>query len=568
LQKILLMGRLFLTITTVLSFINFSFSQKDFKEREIILQLLDDHQINEVINDFQYFDGLESGIFMKKVISREMKYYHLVYQNPDIEEYKFLYAIIEHPAVVTGQLNYLLELRKTPNDSLFNLQWQYVNDGSNGGVPDADIDMDLAWDITTGGETINGDEIVIAIVDDGFQVNHPDFGDNLWQNINEIPNNNLDDDNNGFEDDYLGWNAYEDNDDITDNGWGGTHGTQVAGIVGAKGNNKTGVSGINWDVKLMIIAGGGATQSEALSAYAYPYAMRKLYNETDGQKGAYVVGANSSWGKDFGKQSDAPLWCAMYDSMGQAGILNVGATANIDIDVEVDGDLPSRCTSDHLIIVTNMNQSDMKPKNAAYGKTSVDLGAPGKNVYTVDVGSKDYGYFGGTSAASPHVAGAIGLLYAAACDKILDKEKNYPDSVVILMKSFLMQGVDKIAGLESTTVSGGRLNIYNSMVLMDKYCKGISSENKPENPIEIINIFPNPATDFLRLKFYHLTPSNFEISIIDQRGAVVVVNPGINVNGGFYYTYIDVSELKPGMYYLKITDKNNLSFAGKKFIKQ
>ena len=291
------MGRLFLTIAAIFTFINFTFSQKDFKEREIIIQLLDDHQINEVITDFKYFDGLESGLYMKKVISREMKYYHLAYQNPDIEEYKFLYAIIEHPSVVTGQLNYLLELRKTPDDSLFNLQWQYVNDGSNGGVPDADIDMDLAWDITTGGKTINGDEIVIAIVDDGFQVNHPDFGDNLWQNQNEIPNNNIDDDNNGFKDDYLGWNAYEDNDDITDNGWGGTHGTQVAGIVGAKGNNKTGVSGINWDVKLMIVAGGGSSQSEALAAYAYPYAMRKLYNETNGQKGAYVIGANSSWEK-------------------------------------------------------------------------------------------------------------------------------------------------------------------------------------------------------------------------------------------------------------------------------
>lgn len=567
LYKILLMRRFIFFIFIYLFSINTIQSQQDFQKGEIIIQLLEDHSINEILNDFQSFRGETTYISLKKQLSEQMRYYLLHYNNPSVDEYEILDAMIEHPATVNAQLNYFLSFRKIPNDTLFPFQWQYLNDGSNGGVEDADIDMELAWDITTGGATMNGDSIVIAIVDDGFDITHPDFGDNLWINKQEIPNNGQDDDNNGYIDDIMGWNAYEDNGDITDNGWGGSHGTSVAGVVGAKGNNTTGVSGVNWDVKLMIVAGGGSTQSDALAAYAYPYSMRKLYNESNGNKGAYIVGINSSWGRDFGKPSDAPLWCAMYDSMGMQGILNVGATANINVDVEIDGDLPSRCVSNYLVIVTNMDKNDMKVSNAAYGKNSVDLGAPGRNIYTVESGTLRYSYFGGTSAASPHVAGTIGLLYAAACDKVFKMEEKNPDSAVLLMKEFILNGVDKKAGLENTTSSGGRLNIYNSLMEMDKYCKGISVKEPFKTEINILYLYPNPAMEIIRLKLYTSETADYEIAILDQTGKKVIINKDIRLQTGYYNFHFDISELNNGLYYMEVINKNKNTRTGSKFMK-
>ena len=202
-------------------------------------------------------------------------------------------AVWQHDAVMMCQLNHIIDQRVTvPNDPQYNQQWQYDNDGSNGGTVNADIDAPEAWDITTGGLTATGDTIVVCVIDDGIDVNHSDFGDNLWVNYAEIPNNNIDDDNNGFVDDYLGWNADDNNDDIGNSN--GSHGTPVAGIVGAKGNNGIGVAGVNWDVKLMIVPGGG-NEAQALAAYDYPYTMRKIYNQTNGAQGAFVVSTNASW---------------------------------------------------------------------------------------------------------------------------------------------------------------------------------------------------------------------------------------------------------------------------------
>src|SRR5690606_36199811 len=141
----------------------------------------------------------------------------------------------------------------------------------------------------------------------------------------EIPNNGIDDDGNGYVDDFLGWDADAADDDITGGTFGGGHGTPVAGIVGAKGNNGIGVTGVNWNVKLMIVVGGG-NEAQAIAAYSYPLSLRKLYNQTGGQRGAFVVSTNASWGIDFTQASTAPLWCAMYDTLGAYGILNAGAT--------------------------------------------------------------------------------------------------------------------------------------------------------------------------------------------------------------------------------------------------
>src|SRR5690606_5975802 len=125
----------------------------------------------------------------------------------------------------------------------FTEQWHWLNTGAGGGLLDADIDAEIAWDFTTGGLTANGDTIVVAIIDSGLDYNHEDIAANVWINHSEIPGNGIDDDGNGYVDDVYGWNAYDENGDI----WGNSHGLQVAGMVGAVGNNGIGITGMNWN---------------------------------------------------------------------------------------------------------------------------------------------------------------------------------------------------------------------------------------------------------------------------------------------------------------------------------
>ena len=366
------------------------------------------------------------------------------------------------------QFDHFVKLRNTPNDAQYPSQWQFLNIGQSGGLVGADLDMELAWDITTGGVTAAGDTIVLCVVDDGLEPGHQDFGDNIFVNTAEIPGNGIDDDNNGFVDDYQGWNTGSQNDDIDDIN---SHGTPVAGIMAAQGNNEIGVAGVNWDAKLMIVVGGTGVESEVLEAYSYPLTFRQKYNETDGAEGAFVVVTNSSWGVNFGDPAEAPLWCAMYDSLGTAGILSCGATANLNVDVDVDNDLPTACASEYLISVTNMNDDDVKVSGAGYGLTTVDLGAFGAGTYTTAT-PNTYDGFGGTSGATPHVAGAIGLLYSAPCPSLITLAKSDPAAAARQVRDYIFDGVEPNASLDTITTTGGRLNVYNSLSLLVQQCGG------------------------------------------------------------------------------------------------
>lgn len=384
---------------------------------------------------------------------------------------KNLYAIREVEVVQQNHIIKKRDDRKLPNDLRYGQQWQYNNTGGNGGVAGADISAELAWFITTGGLTPNGDTIVVAIIDDGMDTTIADLRPNWWKNHNEIPNNGIDDDGNGFIDDYRGWNSYNNTDRIfSSNVWSsisGWHGSPVAGIIGAKGGDSSGVTGVNWDVKLMVIAGGG-DEAEAIAAYEYALQNRKLYDATFGAKGAYVVATNSSWGVDELFHYDAPLWCAFYDSLGKAGIISAGATVNANFNIELKGDMPTSCPSDYLIAVTNTRRNDIKENQAGYGSTSVDLGAPGEGAYTVDIFSGFAG-FGGTSGATPHVAGAIALLFSVPNQEFADYAVAKPDSAGLWVKRFIMEGVDSNASLQNKSVTGGRLNLFGAIKKMYEY---------------------------------------------------------------------------------------------------
>lgn len=388
-----------------------------------------------------------------------------VVEGNDIDEVKNQLSI-ENEILYISE-NRKVTLRKTPNDDFYTMQWQYANYGTNSnGVIGADIKAEQAWDITTGGKTVNGDDIVVAIIDDGFDTDHEDIIENLWENNLEIKNDGIDNDTNGYIDDINGWNIDNNNGNINNNR---SHGTQVTGIVGARGNNEIGVTGVNWNVKMMMVTYGNATEADVIAAYSYPYKMRKLYNESNGQQGAFVVATNSSWGQDNGDPNESVLWCAMYDSLGSVGILSAGATSNSNVNVDNVGDLPSACESEFLIAVTNLTSNNLKT-SAGFGKKSIDLGAYGAGVHTIAL-NNSYSSFGGTSAATPHVAGAIALLYSINCDKIGEYYKKDPAGIALYIKDIILSNTTPNNSLKNITTTEGALNLGKATHAMNKFCE-------------------------------------------------------------------------------------------------
>ena len=455
--------------TTLFFIINFTFAsflvaqENDYIPGELIIQFKEKVSMDT-------FEQSYADIEMESIrlLSDRMNIWWVKYNSEENDDAEVRFRVSRDARVSIVQFNHRVTLRESfdefasqfanfPDDPQFGNQWGLHNTGQSGGTPDADIDAPEAWDIITGGVTAHGDSIVVAIVDGGCQLNHPDLS--YWYNWNEIPGNSIDDDGNGYIDDFRGWNAYNNTPNVPSNG----HGTHVSGISGAKGNNNLGVSGVNWNVKIMPIAGSSSSEATVVAAYAYALELRAQYNETNGALGAFVVATNSSFGVDYGQPSNYPIWCAMYDSLGVHGILSCGATANLNINIDVSGDVPTACPSEYMIAVTNTTRFDLKNNGAAYGLTTIDLGAPGTSILST-YPTSTYSTLTGTSMATPMVAGAIALMYAAADTSRLSFYKSNLTTGTLMFRDVLFNGVDSISALQGITVTGGRLNVFNAVV--------------------------------------------------------------------------------------------------------
>ncbi|MGD1848102.1 MAG: S8 family peptidase [Salibacteraceae bacterium] len=433
-----------------------------------------------------------ANLRVERVLSQRINIWLLQFdgfQGPDRE---MLRILRDRPEVEIAQFNHTnLEQRILPNDTDFSVQWNLFNDGTNGGPGMADVDAERAWDITTGGTTANGDTIVVAVIDGNFDLTHEDldFFKNRHDSINGI-----DDDGNGYLDDFDGWNAYDDTN--TFNGFNKSHGTHVSGIVGARGNNGLGVTGVNWNVKIMPIRGSSTQEAPVIAAYAYALEMRLKYNETNGDSGAYVVATNSSFGANYGQPANFPIWCAMYDTLGQAGIVNVGATANINIDVDVSGDIPTTCPSNYLVAVTATNSQDQKLPGVAYGPTHIDLGAPGNTIYSTDA-TNSFGFKTGTSMATPMVSGAIALMYSNLCAQAVSNGYQRPDSLAGMMIDALLQsGTEPVSDLSGATTTGGRLDLFKAVTAAGEIlCHPISTGPDLSQASADWQVYPNPSLD-------------------------------------------------------------------------
>ena len=385
------------------------------------------------------------------------------------------------------QNNHLVEMRNTvPNDPNYGQQWHHSNTGQNGGTPGADIKSEEAWDITTGGINGNGDDIVVCILEQ-VDFSHNDLNPNRWTNTAEIPGNGIDDDGNGYVDDIHGWNvAGGGSGNLPTNASG--HGTNVAGMIGAVGNNSLGVAGANWNVKMMNVVGYNInSEASVVAAYDYPLTQRKIYNQTNGQAGAFVVATNASWGIDQANPANYPIWCAFYDTLGTHGILNCGATTNSNLNVDAVGDMPTACGSQYMVGVGRSDRNDNF--QGGYGATTINFAAPGVNVTTTANGNS-YTSTTGTSFASPLTAGVIALMYSIPCPEFTSLAITQPQAAADQVFTALMNGTDPKSSMTNFFITGGRLNAKNAIdLLMNEVCGSC----QPPSGIQVNNIGNNTA---------------------------------------------------------------------------
>lgn len=442
--------------------ITFGQNENNILSGELIVQLDHKEDIHKIIEELNAKNPLLE-LKVDHVLANSINIWLLRFNENNITDKDALNLVTYSAGISTAQFNHTdVELRNIlPNDPQVNQQWAFFNTDTTGANNAAGISAQKAWDITTGGTTVQGDQLVVAVVDGGFDVNHEDI--NFWTNSGEIAGNGLDDDNNGYIDDINGWNAYNNNGAITSS----SHGTHVAGTVAAKGNNSIGVTGVNWNAQVMAIQGSSGNEATVIAAYGYALDNRVLYDQTNGASGAFVVSTNASFGVDNANPGNYPIWCGFYDTLGNYGIISCGATANNNVNIDVVGDVPTACPSNWLISVTNTNSSDSRGA-AGYGLTQIDLASPGTNILST-YPNNSYNSISGTSMATPHVAGTIALMISAGCDDFITAYKAYPDSMALVIIQMIYDNVDPVAGLTNDCVTGGRLNLYKSVLAVSNY---------------------------------------------------------------------------------------------------
>lgn len=444
----------------------------------------------------------------------------------------------QHARVVSVDRNRPVEFRTDPNDPLYDRQ---QTNFERAGFPDA-------WDLTPGGRTTDGRQIVIAILDAGFDDDHEDLIGNLWRNEAETPMNGRDDDNNGYVDDVYGWDMANDDAFVPDNG----HGTQVHGLIGAKGDNGFGIAGTNWDVKVMLFS--ITTTANVVEAYEYIYDQRKRYNDSNGSQGAFVVATNASFGIEGGTCADNAAWGNMYDRMGSVGILTAASTANRHWDVDMFGDMPTDCPTDYLLGVANLGENDLLFRSSGFGRESIDLAAPGEGSYSTRVGN-GYASFGSTSAAAPYVTGAIALLYATPCPSLQERVRTDPAAAALLVRDAILSSTNANPSLTTRTATGGTLNVAKAQLLLAENCNAEDRED-----FAIASIYPNPAAERTTIQTNALVFSDgARVDIYDALGRHVRGGQAVRIGTNPIRLDLNLAGLSAGSYLVRVTERDRVA---------
>ncbi|AUN98965.1 subtilase [Bacteriovorax stolpii] len=360
--------------------------------------------------------------------------------NPNVEfaEPNFIYSVnpIKEENVVSKKLlksPFTDFTAATPDDPSFGKLWGLRNTGSNepngsAGVEGADVNALKAWDITKGSRAVR-----IAVIDTGVDYTHPDLKANMWVNTKEIAGNGIDDDGNGFIDDVYGYDfANNDSNPMDGNG----HGTHCSGTIGAVHDNKIGVSGVMSDVQIMAVKflgdDGSGSLEGAIKAIDYATMMN-------------VDLMSNSWGG--GGRSEALLEAIKRAS--DKGIIFTAAAGNSSSNNDSSPSYPASYDTPNMVSVAATTAQNGLASFSSFGRNSVHIAAPGHNILST-VNGGGYDVYSGTSMATPHVSGVLGLLLA--------KEGRMPHSV---MRERLTMTSVPVTALRGKTQTAGRIDAYN-----------------------------------------------------------------------------------------------------------
>ncbi|MFB3817356.1 MAG: S8 family serine peptidase [Candidatus Methylomirabilales bacterium] len=343
--------------------------------------------------------------------------------DPTLDVPAAVQRVLQQPGVLWAQPNYLRRVTDTtPNDPSYASQWSLPRIGAP-----------QAWDLRTGAAGV-----IVAVVDTGLAAGHPDLAPNLWVNPREIAGNGVDDDGNGKVDDVSGWNFVAQSNDPADDD-PDRHGTHVASIIGARGNDGAGMSGIAWSVKLLPLKTcnqDGWCRSSNIAA-AVEYAT---------QVGAHVLNASFS-GPDYSQvERDA---FAAFPGLVVAAAGN-GTTGT---DLNATPVYPACFAAANIVGVAASDRDDGLAYFSNFGTSCVELAAPGTGIPGDGAPDAAADLMSGTSAAAPHVAGVAALLAAQE-----------PNRTTAELRAALLEGVEVRAGLSGKVATGGRLNAYQALL--------------------------------------------------------------------------------------------------------
>jgi len=343
---------------------------------------------------------------------------------------KAVAALNARDDVLYAEPNYILHLAATPNDPRFAELY-----GMNL------IGAPAAWDVTQGNRNI-----VVAVIDEGIDLNHQDLAANVW--TNPVPGSIA-----GISGDLHGYDFRDNTGTILAE----PHATHVAGTIGAVGNNNIGVVGVNWQVSLMSLrfindATNSGTEADAIKAYNYVKQMRDLWSSSGQTKGANIRVVNASYGGGGYSQASADA----INALGQSGVLFVAAAGNDAHDTDVTPHYPSSYSLPNVMSIAATTSADTLSGFSNFGAHSVLMGAPGSGILSTLPGNS-YGSLSGTSMATPHVAGAAALLLAANSNLTVNQ-----------LRALLAFNGDSIAALQGKALSGRRLNVFKSLLAMSE----------------------------------------------------------------------------------------------------
>ena len=415
----------------------------------------------QVVRDLS--TGKTMGLQVVQVTETTLKNAMKIYEtNPDVlyvePDYQISLSPIEKNGITAPVHSLQAAGTSGPDDPGFNQQWGLENTGQAPfyGKPGADIKARSAWGLTTGSSAVT-----VALIDTGVDYNHPDLAANIWQNTGEVING-VDDDGNGYIDDIRGWNfVSKNNDPMDDNG----HGTHCAGILAAIGNNGIGVAGVNWNLKVMPLkfldSKGTGYTSDAISAILYAT-----------QKGVPIISCS------FSGPGESQ---ALKDVIDTSSSLFVCAAGNSGTNSDYTPQYPAAYPASQIISVAASTSYDTLASFSNYGTSSVDLAAPGENIYSITK-SGGYSYLNGTSMAVPYVTGTAALLKAVN-----------PSLTTAQLKSKILGTVDVISDLSGKVSTGGRLNAAKALGISAPAPTQTPTPKPTYTPIPTVTKTPTPT---------------------------------------------------------------------------